>query len=723
MSLIRFIGECINALKDQFTQHPGTYIVIGVIMLLLAVWTTIRLFRNLKGAPLIARILYMVIVLVSITSFLMLGIMLTVAGEVVELHTEQHGRSLYLELAAISTVLIAIEVYAYSYWDKQYRAAYEELQLRKKALETDHRFSFLTEENAAVEEADGNLTEASKQLLYAAAILILSILFFFTRWDTGLAGWGFKLAGKTIGSWIYGFYAGNAVAIIFKIIAIVFQVIAAKLFGNPAAHVEDAISDGVDILLDKVEAVQDKYAQKKEKSVQKEAPRVEPPQSETTVKPQRFDNLVYSEDHGDKKEVPSKPVTVSEPAVTPASKSIVASASKPTVAPSVKPVSMPASKPAPAPVKRPVKKLIYPGGTYYGETENGKMEGWGTYTFETGTVYEGNFHQNRYEGYGKLTTKGVSEWGHWTANKRNGVFMKEEGREGRKIAHASKWVEGVRQTGSIFCDNLVRQDDGRRKAWMIAHSGFFVQLPEVNLLFDCYTGELPPFNPDKEIFVMISHAHPDHFNPEIFKLAAVCGRVHFIVSSDIYVTRTMVRPFGDEDHILACIESMNAEDHLDWVLESGLRISIDTSESTDAGVAFLVDVDGFRVYHAGDLTNWYDPGRHSENDRVRLEQDFRRDSATLLQGKRVHFAMLPMDPRLGDVSLASVHELVSRYDIRRFAPMHQWLDYGFTERFVKAYPQDASRMIRIYENTHELTGVGGVPSETAPGNWFMIDGK
>ena len=44
----------------------------------------------------------------------------------------------------------------------------------------------------------------------------------------------------------------------------------------------------------------------------------------------------------------------------------------------------------------------------------------------------------------------------------------------------------------------------------INHSGFFVELDTVCLLFDWWKGELPEL-PDKPLLVFVSHRHADHF--------------------------------------------------------------------------------------------------------------------------------------------------------------------------------------------------------------------
>ena len=53
----------------------------------------------------------------------------------------------------------------------------------------------------------------------------------------------------------------------------------------------------------------------------------------------------------------------------------------------------------------------------------------------------------------------------------------------------------------------------------LGHSGFFLELPEADLLFDYYKGNLPAPHPGKPLFVFVSHVHADHFSKKIFSLA------------------------------------------------------------------------------------------------------------------------------------------------------------------------------------------------------------
>ena len=71
------------------------------------------------------------------------------------------------------------------------------------------------------------------------------------------------------------------------------------------------------------------------------------------------------------------------------------------------------------------------------------------------------------------------------------------------------------------------------KVKFIGHSGFFVDLPEMSLLFDYYKGELPEADPEKPLFIFVSHAHEDHYTGKIFTYLDRTEDVTFFLSDDI----------------------------------------------------------------------------------------------------------------------------------------------------------------------------------------------
>ena len=70
-----------------------------------------------------------------------------------------------------------------------------------------------------------------------------------------------------------------------------------------------------------------------------------------------------------------------------------------------------------------------------------------------------------------------------------------------------------------------------------------------------------------------------------------------------------------------------------------------------------------------------------------------RDSA--LAADIAAVTVLPLDPRLGEDGFRGPQYLLETAEIRRFLPMHQWGDFGFTEKFLARYPEFRSRTLPV----------------------------
>ena len=130
------------------------------------------------------------------------------------------------------------------------------------------------------------------------------------------------------------------------------------------------------------------------------------------------------------------------------------------------------------------------------------------------------------------------------------------------------------------------------KVTYIYHSSFAVELEKSMLIFDYYgKGDLPERPAGKQVYFLNSHSHPDHFSKTIFNLR---------------------EQFGGAEYVLAREIRLKPEEKKDWIhslkpetdVEIG-NLKIRTLKSTDLGVAFMVETEGRRIYHAGDLNWWH----------------------------------------------------------------------------------------------------------------------
>ena len=96
----------------------------------------------------------------------------------------------------------------------------------------------------------------------------------------------------------------------------------------------------------------------------------------------------------------------------------------------------------------------------------------------------------------------------------------------------------------------------------------------------------------KPLYVFSSHFHEDHFTKEIFKWRNLRQDLTYILSKDILRRR-----------------KANKEDADVWLAKGGTwrdeRIAVWALGCTDSGVSWIVETEGRRIFHAGNLNNWY----------------------------------------------------------------------------------------------------------------------
>ena len=229
------------------------------------------------------------------------------------------------------------------------------------------------------------------------------------------------------------------------------------------------------------------------------------------------------------------------------------------------------------------------------------------------------------------------------------------------------------------------------RAVFLAHSGFWVELPGVTLLFDWWKGALPPIPQEKPLLVFASHRHEDHFNPAIFSLDDGSRDVRFLLGRGIRLTERNLEKWSVSASTAAKCLTLNGGKTVE-VLPG---ITVETLLSTDEGVAFLVTADGQTVYHAGDLHWWHWDGEDKAWNR-NMEANFKRYIEPL-RGRSIDLAMVPLDPRLEGSYAWGMEYFLKLTGAKRVLPMHQWGDFALTERFCREYPQLAGPIVPVLQ--------------------------
>ena len=202
----------------------------------------------------------------------------------------------------------------------------------------------------------------------------------------------------------------------------------------------------------------------------------------------------------------------------------------------------------------------------------------------------------------------------------------------------------------------------KAKVWYLAHSGFAVQTESSFLIFDYYLDEPkggtieqgvidPKELAEKNVIVFVSHNHDDHFNPVVFEWQKTIPNIKYILSNDISEIPNAIM-IGPND----TVEQEN--------------LVVKTYRSTDEGVAFLVQIDGLAIYHAGDLNWWHWEGE-PETYNIKMADDYKKQ-IDLLAGERIDLAFVPLDPRQERQYDWGVKYLLERNNVPYVVPMHFW---------------------------------------------------
>lgn len=224
----------------------------------------------------------------------------------------------------------------------------------------------------------------------------------------------------------------------------------------------------------------------------------------------------------------------------------------------------------------------------------------------------------------------------------------------------------------------------------IYHSGFVIEGKDFSFLFDYYQDTPDLFvhrkflNRPGRLYVLSSHSHPDHFNPEVLGWKTERPDIQYILSEDIRNNRKAC--FHDAA-FLKKGESWNDD-----------LVKIKAFGSTDIGISFLIDVADKRIFHAGDLNNWHWQEESTPEEIEKAETDYLNELETLAQTTDyVDLALFPVDPRLGENYTRGARQFIDRIHTRQFAPMHFWKKYDKANAFGEVVTGRGGKFIAIHQ--------------------------
>ena len=99
------------------------------------------------------------------------------------------------------------------------------------------------------------------------------------------------------------------------------------------------------------------------------------------------------------------------------------------------------------------------------------------------------------------------------------------------------------------------------------------------------------------------------------------------------------------------------------------NVKVKAFQSTDLGVAFLVEAYGLSIFHAGDLNLWHWRQESTLREIEAAEAAF-YEATEPIRREHIDVAMFPVDPRQGMMYDAGANHFVLTMKPRVFIPMH-----------------------------------------------------
>lgn len=215
------------------------------------------------------------------------------------------------------------------------------------------------------------------------------------------------------------------------------------------------------------------------------------------------------------------------------------------------------------------------------------------------------------------------------------------------------------------------------KLTYLFHSGFAIESQDCILIVDYFmdpAGRIREIlQSAKPIYVLSSHFHEDHFTREILSWKQACpgSRITYILSKDILRRRRAQKEEADV-----------------WIAKGGSyrddHVAISAMGSNDSGVSWIIETGGKRIFHSGDLNNWY--ARFLTDDYkggTIMSQEFgqvdplKEEKLFLGELKDIRkmtdsfdVALFPIDGRIGNGYTRGGRQFIECFKVGLLVPMH-----------------------------------------------------
>ena len=235
----------------------------------------------------------------------------------------------------------------------------------------------------------------------------------------------------------------------------------------------------------------------------------------------------------------------------------------------------------------------------------------------------------------------------------------------------------------------------------IFHSGFVLETEQSILVFDYWmdpSGVMDSvLRSEKPMYVFSSHFHEDHFTKEIFEWKKQKLDITYILSKDIYKHRRASKEDADvwlakggtwSDDTISVWALGSTDSGVSWIVETEDKAAIKREQSQaclDSAERKQARPKVKRIFHAGDLNNWYakflsDDNPDQQRYSFEMEEVFNpvaHEKQFLGELKDIRkvadsfdVVMFPIDGRVGNGYTLGGRQFIERFKVGLFVPMH-----------------------------------------------------
>ena len=233
------------------------------------------------------------------------------------------------------------------------------------------------------------------------------------------------------------------------------------------------------------------------------------------------------------------------------------------------------------------------------------------------------------------------------------------------------------------------------KLTYLFHSGFLIEANGFAIVCDYYrAGETildELLRRRKPLYVLVSHEHRDHYNPEVLAWSRQNGDIHYIFPRDM-----SVRPE------LSALPNVVFLDRGESYADG--RVQVTAFGSTDLGVSYEIVTEGKALFHAGDLNNWHWRDESTDAEVLAAEMAYRREFDHMAESiTHIDVAMFPVDARLGSDYMRGAGQFVERFTVNCFIPMHFYPAIRKAEAFAPIARQHGAEFVLLAHTGDSIT--------------------